>query len=122
MTPIPIAEFQQGKEPSSEPRGATVWPKIEKFLQENSETAYRPSEVAETLELIPATVNNTMNKKWKDGILDKKSVDSHVYYRWLGKQEGAKEEESESEPEPEPNDPEEGEEEEEEEEYEEEEE
>lgn len=87
--PIKIDEFENGKEPSNEPRGATVWPKIEKFMQANLETAYRPTEIADELDLIPATVNNTMNKKFKDGVLDKKSYEGHVYYRYLGEEAAA---------------------------------
>ena len=82
---IKVEEFQQGREPSKEPRGATVGPEIEKFLQNNSEQGYRPKEVAEELGLNKATVTNTMNKMAKGGSLDKRLYEGFVYYRWVGK-------------------------------------
>jgi len=105
MTPIPIGEYNEGTEPSSEPRGATIKPEIEKFLQENSNKAWKPKEVSDSLELNKATVTNTMNKMWQAGVLEKRVCDGYTHYHWIG-EAGETSETSEDDSEYEPEDPE----------------
>ena len=60
-----------------------VWkPKITEFLQENSEEAYSAREIADELDGVPATINQTLKKLMNEEKVIKKSVDNKYYYMW----------------------------------------
>jgi len=60
-----------------------IWkPKITEFLTENSGDAYPAKEIADALEAVPATVNQTLKKLIAEDKVIKKSVDNKYYYMW----------------------------------------
>ena len=67
--PIDVESFEAGNEPTGQQKSQTK-PKVIEFLSENSETAYMNKEIADSLELVPATVSHTVRKLVEDGLVD----------------------------------------------------
>jgi len=92
--PIAATDFEKGKTPTSE-RGSNVKPKVEKFLQENSDKAYSTKEIFEEIGAnSKATVNTAVRKLEEQSKVRRLMVDGIIYNRWV---EGAALSEDESE-------------------------
>lgn len=79
--PIDVETFDAGSEPS-EKKKSQARPKVEEFLKENSDTAYMNKEIADELELVPATVSHNIGKMVKEDLVTKREVDGKIYIKW----------------------------------------
>jgi len=82
--PIDVKDFEEkGTEPAGKQSGQ-VRPQVEKFLAENDGQAYTTREIADATGANKATVNHTVRKLQEEEKVERKTVDGHIYNRWVG--------------------------------------
>jgi len=97
MSPVSRDDFDsKGVEPTGRPKG-TVKPAIMKYLFEHEDEAFTVAEIHEATGLAKPTINQAVNKMVERGLVEKKAVDAHIHYLWIGGEPGEDDDSEEDE-------------------------